>query len=769
MNPYTKPSRATSLYAEVPDTKRFLVDVMSKSEKRTFFILVSIWFVTLIWFWHWWLYHHHVITWMGMSINTLLIAWNTLLPGYYFYFVARMKTPNPKIEIPDHWRVAMVVTKAPSEPWAIVQRTVEAMLAQSHPHDNWLADEDPQPETVAWCKANGVQVSTRKGIAEYHQPTWPRRTRCKEGNLAYFYDKYGYDRYDVVVQLDADHVPELGYLEAMIRPFVNPKVGYVAAPSICDANSHESWVVNARLFAEATMHGSLQAGYNDGWAPLCIGSHYAVRAQAVKDIGGLGPELAEDHTTTLMMNSRGWQGVFAFDAEAHGDGPGCFADFLVQEYQWSRSLMVVLLAITPRYWKGLKPHLKFQFIFAQLWYPFFAITILIGSSLPILALINDQPWVKVSYFEFFLRSLALTLACVAPVNWVASRQWLRPKNAKVLSWETVLFQFARWPWILAGVYNATVSCILKKELPFRVTPKGGNAPKPLPIQVLFPYFLLGLVCAIAVIILGEIQHAKGYYFLTLVNSGIYITLILAIIWLHIRENAPQLHKYVMHNVALVFTFGLFATAAGMRSQEGIQTIVKDAPKIPIPGNSQLAQANGLGEPLTQVAETQVSESLVASIPSAEELTDSPWISEPIAPSAISAYQEAFARDNQEIFQETGTHYQDDTNNPIFTEFDAEFFSHQEGQKEQLTASLESEKQGDEKADLNDRPWEFASGAENTQNTQNTQVESEPWEITNIVAEASVPLPGETILVSLPEQTKKKVKSPSIIPLGTIPQ
>lgn len=130
-----------------------------------------------------------------------------------------------------------------------------------------------------------------------------------------------------MAQLDADHVPEPGYLEAMLRPFVDPKVGYVAAPSICDANAHESWVVNARLFAEATLHGSLQAGYNNGWAPLCIGSHYAVRTAALKEIGGLGPELAEDHTTTLMMNSYGWKGVFAFDAEAHGDGPGCFADF----------------------------------------------------------------------------------------------------------------------------------------------------------------------------------------------------------------------------------------------------------------------------------------------------------------------------------------------------------------------------------------------------------------------------------------------------------
>ena len=45
------------------------------------------------------------------------------------------------------------------------------------------------------------------------------RQKCKEGNLAYFYEAMGgYDRYDFVSQLDADHVPERGYLAEIIRP-----------------------------------------------------------------------------------------------------------------------------------------------------------------------------------------------------------------------------------------------------------------------------------------------------------------------------------------------------------------------------------------------------------------------------------------------------------------------------------------------------------------------------------------------------------------------
>ena len=168
-------------------------------------------------------------------------------------------------------------------------------------------------------------ISTRKGREDYHRLTWPRRTRCKEGNLAFFYDHYGYDNYDIVCQLDADHAPSPGYLREMLRPFADPGVGYVSAPSICDKNAATSWAARGRLYAEASLHGAIQAGYAAGGACLCIGSHYAVRTTALREIGGLGPELAEDHSTTLMFNAAGWRGVHAVDAIAHGDGPNTFA------------------------------------------------------------------------------------------------------------------------------------------------------------------------------------------------------------------------------------------------------------------------------------------------------------------------------------------------------------------------------------------------------------------------------------------------------------
>ena len=115
----------------------------------------------------------------------------------------------------------------------------------------------------------------------------------------------------------------------MVRPFADPAIGYVAAPSVCDTNADESWAARGGLFREASFHGAFQLGHSGGWGRACIGSHYAVRTGALRDIGGVGPGLAEDFSTSFLLTSAGWHGAFAIDAEAHGDGPGTFAAMLL--------------------------------------------------------------------------------------------------------------------------------------------------------------------------------------------------------------------------------------------------------------------------------------------------------------------------------------------------------------------------------------------------------------------------------------------------------
>src|SRR6201996_3263019 len=550
---------------------RHLRPALTRGQRGRLACMTAAWILLSVWAWAWWLKPAHISTPASAALSTGLLGFEMLfVPLWFFFWIYRMKRPNPDLE-PPRLRVAMVVTKAPSEPWEVVRETLEAMLDQDFPYefDTWLADESPSPETLGWCAEQGVAVPTREGVAAYHRPTWPRRTRCKEGNLAYFYDMWGYEFYDVVAQLDADHVPAPDYLRHMVVPFRDPLVGYVAAPSICDRNAADSWSARGRLYAEAVLHGPTQAGHSGGYAPSCIGSHYAVRTAALRQVGGLGPELAEDFTTTLMLSSHRWQGVFAIDAEAHGDGPATFADCMTQEFQWSRSMMNVLLGINRRYRSGLSRAARIRLGFCLWWYPLFALLMLASVLLPVVAIATRTPFMRLSLGSFYEHFAPATLVLLLTVLWLRRLGWLRPRDARPVSWEMALFQLVRWPWALFGCLHAVAGRLAGREFAFKVTPKGSRSGvAPVPMRVVAPYLALAAISALPALLGLDAGAAHGYYTLATINIALYVTASAAIIGLHIYEHPRRLRlgalRHCLAKIVLVAASGL-ATACAAAS------------------------------------------------------------------------------------------------------------------------------------------------------------------------------------------------------------
>jgi cellulose synthase (UDP-forming) len=496
---------------------------------------IAVWTATMTFFWLWWLRSDHVIGWPSYLLVTLVLAWITGLPAYFIFIVhdAR-RMPQGGVPLPAG-RIAVVVTRASSEPLPVVQATLQAVLDQvGCDFDVWLADENPSLVMMKWCIEHGVfTATTRKGVvATAHDPS----PRCKQGNLTSFYDHFGYERYDFVVQLDADHVPDKTYLREMIRPFRDPGIGYVSAPSIGDANAASSWAARGRLFAEAGSHGLLQAGYNNGWAPLCIGTHYAVRTAALKEIGGLGPEPAEDHSTTLTMNAGGWRGVHALDAIAHGNGPATFADLVAQEFDRSRIRMTTLLQYSPTYMPKLPGWLKFQFLFSQLWYALFSLGLAVIFTLPIIALLTGHSFVDVSYPAFLLHFLPIAGALIALAFIWRATGTFRPANAKILGWESMAFLLLRWPWSLVGCAAAIRDHLMHSPSDFRLTPEEMAAAQALPLRVLAPYIALSLASALAMAFAVDREAAQGLFIFAALNALTYGALIVLIIVRHAMEN-----------------------------------------------------------------------------------------------------------------------------------------------------------------------------------------------------------------------------------------
>ncbi|MGW8888413.1 glycosyltransferase family 2 protein [Streptomyces sp. NPDC055749] len=525
--PRTAPTRADSFVAQ-----------FSRADRVKVMLLSAGWLAGLVWFWVWWLQPGHRVGWVGLIVNSALLVYLTVLPFHFVFVCARMRRFNPAIAVP-RVRAAFVVTRAPSEHWHMARATLRAMLDQTFPYayDVWLCDEDPTQEILDWCRETGVGLSCRRGVTEYHRASWPRRTRCKEGNLAYFYDRWGYEHYDVVAQLDCDHIPHPDYLVEVVRPFADPAIGYVAAPSICDSNAEASWSARGRLYREAVFHGAFQLGHSEGYGPLCIGSHYAVRTQALRDIGGLGPELAEDFSTTFLLNSAGWQGAFAIDAKAHGEGPITFAAMATQEFQWSRSLAVLLFGMLPKHLGRMSRRLRLRFGLIALYYPLLATATAVGIALPPVAAVTGLPWINVNYFSFLGHFWAMSVWLILLTLMVRRCGLLRPRDAPVLSWENWLFVLARWPFVVWGIGAALLQRLRPRPVVFKVTPKSRNGLEPLPLRLVVPYVLISCALSSAAVV-GELTGpAAGYVFLCILGSLSYVVVTFAVSALHIVEAA----------------------------------------------------------------------------------------------------------------------------------------------------------------------------------------------------------------------------------------
>jgi len=532
--------------------RRVMVPALARGPQRKLFGLTVLFGLTMTAFFLWWVSPDHRLSWFGFVANSVLLLAVLVLPVYFLHAIRGMRRVNHNVPVPD-LRVAMVVTKAPSEPWPMVQATLEAMLAQDYPgdYDVWLADEDPTDEVIEWCLPRGIGVSTRRGDERYQRLTWPRRRRCKEGNLAYFYDYYGYARYDVVSQLDADHVPDPDYLKEMVRPFWDPAVGYVAAPSVCDANSGQSWTVMGRPHEEGSFHGAQQLGLNTKGTPVCIGSHYAVRTKALRQIGGVGPELAEDFTTSYLLNVAGWRGVFAIDAAAHGDGPPSFAAMVTQEFQWSRSLMKALMHLVLRTWRRLPTTLGLRFIVQSGSYLLFSLMVVGGVLLFATATATRSPWVAVNVVTFFALWLTMSLWMLLVAFLLRRNGLLRPIESPIISWQRALYVGSRFPFVLLGVAAAIMESIVPRTIDFKVTPKGDVGPQPFPVRLVIPFVVVTVILAgSASIGLGS-PNVIGYVGLSLITALSQMVVATAITILHAVETRRNTGIGGMHALRLI--------------------------------------------------------------------------------------------------------------------------------------------------------------------------------------------------------------------------
>ena len=141
---------------------------------------------------------------------------------------------------------------------------------------------------------------------------------------------------EFLVSLDADTTFDQGLIEALIRPFDDPKIGVVAG-NVLVRNRKVNMLTRIQ-----TIEYAVSIDLHKRWSGMtgstlqASGAIGAFRRSALVDIGGWDPELAEDGDICLRLVKAGWRVTFAPGAVALTDVPDKWKVIIKQRNRWDR-------------------------------------------------------------------------------------------------------------------------------------------------------------------------------------------------------------------------------------------------------------------------------------------------------------------------------------------------------------------------------------------------------------------------------------------------
>jgi cellulose synthase (UDP-forming) len=420
----------------------------------------------------------------------LLVVWAVAWLGF-----ERMQRPV-HVDPEPGLRVAVVTTFVPNaEPLAMLELTLDAMVAMRYPHDTWVLDEGDDEGVRALCARLGVRHFTRRGNARYQAESGQFAKGTKYGNYNAWLAEFGYDDYDVLAAFDPDHVPESDYLERTLGYLCDPQVGYVQSPQIY-YNQEASLIARGAAEESYGYYSVVQmANYSFG-EPTVTGCHTVHRLSALRAVGGYPAHDAEDIYLTMLYRAAHWRGIYVAEILAMGTTPVDWRTYLIQQKRWARSLFDLKLHVYPKVMSRLTPAER---VIALMHGTYFLRPLLL---LPIYALVlfmllsNHRPAFLGLEALTTLSGLGLMLLAAGRFR---QRYFLDPRRERGLHWRAALLQFAKWPYFVLALWEA----LRGWHGAYDITPKTNSDPHR--GSVLVPQIVLAAILCIAAAI-GVSRH-----------------------------------------------------------------------------------------------------------------------------------------------------------------------------------------------------------------------------------------------------------------------
>ncbi len=208
------------------------------------------------------------------------------------------------------------------EPLHVLEPTLLGCRAIEYPHTTYVLDDGQRPQVKKLAVSLGVRYLTRPDHAHAKAGNVNHALRGTEGEL--------------ILVLDADHVPHPEILDATLGYFDDQEIGLVQTPHDFSNRDSVQHTTSARheqsLFYEVLAPGKDRVG-----AMFWCGSAAVIRRAALLSVGGvLTNTIAEDFHTTIAMHARGWRSRYHAETLVQGLAPHDLGAFLLQRQRWAR-------------------------------------------------------------------------------------------------------------------------------------------------------------------------------------------------------------------------------------------------------------------------------------------------------------------------------------------------------------------------------------------------------------------------------------------------
>ncbi len=164
---------------------------------------------------------------------------------------------------------------------------------------------------------------------------------------------------ELLLMLDADHVPTVDILEKTVGLFVrDEKLFLVQTPHffISPDPIEKNLQVFERMPAENEMFYSVIQHGLDFWnSAFFCGSAGILRRKHLDEIGGMsGASITEDAETSLQLHRRGYNSAYINHPMISGLQPATYTDFVVQRLRWTQGMVQIFVMNNPLTTSGLK-------------------------------------------------------------------------------------------------------------------------------------------------------------------------------------------------------------------------------------------------------------------------------------------------------------------------------------------------------------------------------------------------------------------------------